>query len=466
MSKIIGVDVAKDFIVAYDGKNFYVYGNSKRGLKSRLPKRKKIKVIHVNDISQIASTGDKVILEQTGNYGLRYVKLFNEAGAEVYVADGKSLHRFRVGKREEKDDYVDAQAIREIFFSPRRRQVHKFHYERYRLRTLVRHYQRLNKELTRSVNRLKQQLVHLFPKENYHNLTRYKLFKCLKELEVELIKNPDATTLVAVSEVRNISNLLESLNTLKAEIESIVKNHPDYEILKSFDFGIMQMAALIGYYWDINLFKSKNAFISYCLMGVRKEQSGESLNRVKTDRNRSEIKGIMFMHFKSAHKTNSPYLPLVSYLRFRESEYKKRFIKYLDKVFELVYYGLKYRMTFSEVIKKAIKEKETQLQLLKKKITRVENINYRKRLLERYRYTSDLLLVCQDISTRLQKATRASGVECRDYYEKNYVDLAQLARAPACQAGGHGFESRSPRQSQPSPPPSSPSSGPFWGPSP
>jgi transposase len=422
MPKVIGVDVAKDFIVAYDGKKFYVYSPcvKKVSLRKRLPKKAEVKL--VSRIDEIATQGDVVVLEQTGSYGVRFAKLFQQVGAKVYIADGKALHRFRNGKRETKNDYVDAQAIREMYFSSRRKNVHPFHPQRYQLRTIIRHYQRLNKELTRAVNRLKQQLVHLFPEKDYHNLKRYKLFQKLDEIEKELLQHPESLGLVALSEVRNIKNIITSIDILKKELESIVKNHPDYEILRSFELGIIQMAVLIAYYWDISLFKDKNDFIAYCLMGVRYEQSGESVNSSRTDKSRNEIKGIFFMHFQRAHRSDSPFRPLVMYLRIKSSEYKKRYIKYLDKLFEWIFYALKYRLTFKKVIELSIVEKENQLQHLEKKIrdpqTKEDQYYYR-RLLERYRNTSDLLLVCKDISTSLEeKAKMASEVECQDYYEE------------------------------------------------
>ena len=429
MPKVIGVDVAKDFIIAYDGRKFYVYNpcGKKSSLRKRLPKKAKIEF--VEHIGEIATSGDIVVLEQTGSYGVRFAKFFQQVGAKVYIADGKALHRFRNGKRETKNDYVDAQAIREMYFSSRRKNVHPFHPQRYQLRTMIRHYQRLNKELTRAVNRLKQQLVHLFPEKDYHNFKRYKLFQKLDDIEKELLQHPESCSIVALSEIKNIKNIITSIDILKKEFESIVKNHPDYEILRSFELGIIQIAVLIAYYWDISLFKDKNDFIAYCLMGVRYEQSGESVNSSRTDKSRNEVKGIFFMHFQRAHRSISPLRPLTMYLKFKNSEYKKRYIKYLDKLFEWIFYALKYRITFEEVIKLSIREKEAQLRHLEKKIKDPqvkEDQYYYRRLLERYRNTGDLLLVCKDISTSLEKkARKASEVECQDYYKELNANMGE-----------------------------------------
>ncbi|WP_457569286.1 IS110 family transposase [Desulfurobacterium sp.] len=418
--RVIGVDVAKDFIVAFDGKMFFVFPETKKVPKRKIPKKAQIK--RVKSVSEIVNRGDIVILEQTGTYGIRFAKLFQRAGSKVLIADGKALARFRGGKSTLKNDYVDAQAIREMYFSARRRNIHPFHAQRYQLRTIVRHYLRLNKELTRAVNRLKQQLVHLFPETGqYHNYSRYKLFKHLDDIEKELLQHPESLTIVALSELRNVRNLLNSIEMVKKEMESIVINHPDYEILKSFQLGVIQMAALIAYYWDINLFRSKDAFIGYCLMGVRHEQSGDSVLSNRTDKSRAEIKGVFYMHFQNAHRRTSPLQPLTLYTKLQESEYKRRFIKYLDKLLEWIYYGLKYRMTFPEVIERAIRERGQQLIYLESKIQDPETKEdkyYFQRLLERYKNTSDLFLVCKDISTLLKKATSAEKVECQDYYKE------------------------------------------------
>ncbi|WP_456484770.1 IS110 family transposase [Desulfurobacterium sp.] len=443
--KVVGVDVAKDFIVAYDGKAFFVFPETKKVSKRKIPKKAQIK--RVRSVSEIVNRGDVVILEQTGTYGIRFAKLFQKAGAKVLIADGKALARFRGGKSTLKNDYVDAQAIREMYFSARRRNIHPFHAQRYQLRTIVRHYLRLNKELTRAVNRLKQQLVHLFPEtEHYHNYSRYKLFKQLDDIEKELLQHPESLTIVALSELHNVRNLLSSIEMVKKEIESIVVNHTDYEILKSFQLGIIQMATLIAYYWDINLFRSKDAFIGYCLMGVRHEQSGDSVLSNRTDKSRAEIKGVFYMHFQSAHRKTSPLQPLTLYMKLRESEYKRRFVKYMDKLLEWIYYGLKYRMTFPEVIKKVIKEKGQQLIHLESKIhdpeTKEDKYYYRQ-LLERYRNTSDLFLVCKDISTLLKKATSADKVECQDYYKEepphggnNEMGKERISKTTGCENAG------------------------------
>jgi len=428
--KVIGADVGKDFIVLYDGELFHVfYPDGKSRKKVKVPKNAKVKLL--NNLSELIDENSVVVLEQTGTYGIRFAKLAEKAGATVLIADGKALNRFR-GHVDQKTDYHDAKALRMMYFSQRRKNIHPFHIQRFQLRTIVRHYQRLNKELTRSVNRLKQQLVHLFPEKDYHNLQRYSLFKRLNQIKEELLKSPESLALIAISEIENIQHINKHLEIISKELESIVKNHKDYEILKSFGFGIIQMAVLIAYYWDISLFQNADDFVAYCLMGVRREQSGISVNHTKTDKSRSEIKGIFYLYFLRAHRTGFPLKPLTEYLQLKEKSYKKRFIKFLDRVFRLVFVGLKERKTLEEVIERKITEQKHQLERLEQKIAETWNLlnqtaereekrfltSYSNRLTERYRNTSDTLLVCQDISTLLKQGRNGQGVERQGYYEE------------------------------------------------
>jgi hypothetical protein len=84
------------------------------------------------------------------------------------------------------------------------------------------------------------------------------------------------------------------------------------------------------------------------VMGANPEVSGTSLNRMKTDKARAEVKGKFFMLFLQSHKDSSPYKPLIDLLRSRlgsGNNQKKRYIKFLTDLLELVYYALKYRLS-------------------------------------------------------------------------------------------------------------------------
>jgi hypothetical protein len=121
------------------------------------------------------------------------------------------------------------------------------------------------------------------------------------------------------------------------------------------------IATLMAYYWDIERFKDVDSFIGYMVMGANPEVSGTSLNRMKTDKARAEVKGKFFMLFLQSHKDSSPYKPLIDLLRSRlggGNNQKKRYIKFLTDLLELVYYALKYRLSFSQAVAWKVKQLE------------------------------------------------------------------------------------------------------------
>jgi hypothetical protein len=67
------------------------------------------------------------------------------------------------------------------------------------------------------------------------------------------------------------------------------------------------------------------------------------------------------MLFLQSHKDSSPYKPLIDLLRSRlggGNNQKKRYIKFLTDLLELVYYALKYRLSFSQAVAWKVKQLE------------------------------------------------------------------------------------------------------------
>ena len=93
--RVIGCDVAKDFLVFHDVKGFYLYSENKKKTE-RL--KAKLKAKEIKNLSELIKNGDTVILEQTGTYGLSYAKRIEQLGATVLIADGKEFKRFRNGR--------------------------------------------------------------------------------------------------------------------------------------------------------------------------------------------------------------------------------------------------------------------------------------------------------------------------------------------------------------------------------
>jgi transposase len=342
--RVLGCDVSKDYIILHDGSQAY-----------------KLNLENFQSIQRLVNNSI-VVIEQTGAYGLRWGQVLEDLGAKVYIADGKDFKNFKLYQAvKKKDDYTDAYYLR-LFFFERSKRVWRFNKELAHLRALIRQHMRNEKDITKHANRLSQYLAVIFPTKNYCDLDRKKFLKVLDEIEQELKQTPHALSGLALMELNKLKLVLDWHSKLENEITSIARNHKDYEILKSFHgLNDILIATLIAYYWDIERFKDVDSFIGYMVMGANPEVSGTSLNRMKTDKARAEVKGKFFMLFLQSHKDNSPYKPLIDLLRSRlggGNNLKKRYIKFLTDLLELVYYALKYRLSFSQAVAWKVKELE------------------------------------------------------------------------------------------------------------
>ncbi len=382
MSKIWGIDVSKNFIVAFDGEKVYKISNDELGLLNELFKP--------NDIA---------VMEQTGAYGVRYAEILSSLGCKVLFADGKEFKAFRHGNIRKKSDTLDAKYLRQFFLDPqKRRHCYEYNPRMVYTRALVRQHIRNKKDLVMHMNRLKQYLAVIFPEKEYYDLPKNRFLKALDQIEVELYNSIHPFTDLALSELRKLREAYNALKQIEKELSNIAQNHPDYEILKTFPhLSDITIATLIAYYWDINRFNNVDAFIGYTLMGVKYEQSGQKKD-AKTDKARTEIKGNFYMVFMQAHKQNSPLRPLTELVQFLCSgrgSYKKRYIKFLDFLFRLIYIALKERTDFKTTLKRRIYNIETDFQL-----KRLKN-----------QYTKELIQIQRSLTTHFEILRLA---ECKD----------------------------------------------------
>jgi len=162
------------------------------------------------------------------------------------------------------------------------------------------------------------------------------------------------------------------------------------------------------------------------VMGANPEVSGTSLNRMKTDKARAEVKGKFFMLFLQSHKENSPYKPLIDLLRSRlggGNNQKKRYIKFLTDLLELVYYALKYRLSFSQAVAWKVRELEREKARLRSQLERArEQGNQEKASLLGWEHENitlnkqawDLVLSkvggCQDIPDKSSEGAKSNGL--------------------------------------------------------
>ncbi len=415
--KTIGCDVAKDFIILHDGTTHY----------------------HINDLNlqnlEELVSGNIVVLEQTGSYGVRWAYILSDFRARVFIADGKEFKAFRHGRDRRKDDWIDAYYLRLFFKDKTKRKYCKpFNPTMIKLRTLIRQHIRNEKDITRSMNRLMQYTAMIFPYDEYYRLKRPRFLKALDEIEQKLKESPHALSHVALMELRKLKVSLDQQKALEEEIKSIARNHPDYPILKTLpSFGDILIATLIAYYWNARNFPTVDAFIGYVLMGSLREQSGTSVNRVKTDKARTEVKGKFFNLFRSSHIKNRrgythPYNPLAEVLKARVFggwNMKKRYIKFLSRIFELVYYALKYRMTYEQSLKFKVQELQKNINRLRNlpELTKIQAFELSRAIenLEVYKEMLNLITPeCQDISDSPKREAERQVYFGRNEKEANH----------------------------------------------
>jgi hypothetical protein len=147
---------------------------------------------------------------------------------------------------------------------------------------------------------------------------------------------------------------------------------------------------------------------------------------MKTDKARAEIKGKFFMLFLQSHKDSSPYKPIIDLLKSKlggGNNQKKRYIKFLTDLLELVYYALKYRLSFSQAIAWKVKELEKEKARLRSQLERArEQGNQEKASLLGWEYENitlnrqawELVLSkvgrCEDIPDKSSEGAKSNGL--------------------------------------------------------
>ena len=341
MKKIIGVDVSKNFIIAFDGKSHW-----------------KITLKDIHIIERITDKNTIVVMEQTGAYGLKFAQLFTKHGATVYFADGKRFKRFRIGKKTKKSDYIDAMYLRKFFFEfPK--WCYPYDMKKHHMRAIVRQHIRNNKDLTKHANRLKQYLAIVFPEKDYYEMRQKTLYKYLDQIEQELKTCLHHYRDLALLELEKYRLAYQSKEYTEKELKNFARNCEDWEILKTFpNMGEITAAVLIAYYQDIRKFSNIDAFVGYMLSGVEYEQSGQ-IEKHKPDRARTEIKALLFNVYNQSRRKKSVLRPLIELVHQLKSGNKKhdhnlRVIKFIDFYLRIIWYALKYRVDFETALRMRI----------------------------------------------------------------------------------------------------------------
>lgn len=378
MKKVIGCDIGAHFIILHDGKN----------------------AIKVEDPKDLPNNlrNSIFVLEQTGAYGIRWAQIFSDLG-KVYIVDGRDFKNFRLAHTRQKNDNLDAFYLREYFLKNPQK-CRPFNPQIVYIRALIRQHIRNQKDITMHTNRILQYLQIIDP--YMPRPTRYKLHKYIDQIENRIKEIPHALTDLALSEIKKLKACLEEAEKVRHEIESIAHNHKDYEILKTFPLGDLQIAVILAYSWNIEDFKDKDSYIAYTLMGTTLEQSGKSIYKVKTDKARTEIKGLLYTLYLQANKEKhqlKPLSDLAKELASDRNNYKKRYIKFLSRLLELVYYARKERTDYKTTLQNAIKRREKELTYTQQKElnpTRARKLYHLTRSIQTYK---KMLAQCKDISS-------------------------------------------------------------------
>lgn len=344
--EVWGCDVSARFIILHDGKQA-------------------IRAETKEDLRNLNLSGSVVVLEQTGSYGVRWATLLESLGAKVYIADGRDFKNFRMGYTRKKNDQIDAQLLRKYYLE-KPHKCRPFNPQIINIRALIRQHIRNEKDITKHYNRIIQYMQMINPEQDPPS--RAKLFKNIDAYMQELQNNPHTLSGLALAELQKLKVCLTANAQIEEELRSIAQNHPDYQILKTFPLGDIQIAVILAYSWDVSSFPTKEQYIGYTLIGATIEQSGSSLYRVKTDKARTEIKGLLYPLFMQAHRKTQrwthPLYPLAQHtlsLAPARNNYKKRYIKFLSRLLELTYYARRDRTDYKATIQNKITRLQEEL---------------------------------------------------------------------------------------------------------
>jgi len=347
--KVWGVDVSKNYIVAYDGETFYKFG-----------------IGEIEDFGALLKPGDVVVLEQTGVYSLPWIFSFLKRGAEVYIAHTTALKQLRAFIGASKNDVKDAELLRKLYFEGRF--IYRFDENRFWLRFYFFSYRRSVKDFSILVNRLRA-FIHLVkPNLGDFKTSRKGLEELKKKIEGKVKK--DFAYAYIYRLVEKLLLTIEDRKIFEKELHKYLVIHKDYEILKSFPhFSDLVIAGLVSTYWDIERFQSSKVktfsngkvkikkveavdrFISYLIGSSLRWQSGK-MDKSKKVQKRPYLLGLLYPIYIQSGAKKSVLYPLWNYIRVNYSKLSgnQRYIKFLDRILRLVYLAVKHRWTFKEVI--------------------------------------------------------------------------------------------------------------------
>ena len=348
--KVWGLDVSKDYIIAYDGQKFY-----------------KFLLEEIDKFIDLVGANDIVVLEQTGIYSLPWILGLTKKGVKVFIAHTTALKELRRFMGYSKNDAKDSELLRKLYLEGKF--VYPFDVQKFWLRFYFFNYRRAVKDFNQTVNRLRAFLNLVKP-----DWAKFKTSKKgLKELKEKLEKRAkyDALYAYTLRLTEKLLLTLEDRKNFEKELHKWVVLHKDYELLKTFPhFSDLIIAGLVSTYWDIENFKpskevvySKDGkvkfrkvkavdkFRAYLIGGSKRYQSGK-MDRNRKYQKRPYILGLLYPVFIQAGKKSSPLYPLWAYVKDHYGLLNgfQRYYKFLGYLLGLVYLSVKHRWDFKQVI--------------------------------------------------------------------------------------------------------------------
>ena len=349
-NKIWGLDVSKDYIIAYDGQIF-----------------QKFLLEEIDKFIDLVGANDVVVLEQTGIYSLPWILGLSKKGVKVFIAHTTALKELRRFMGYSKNDAKDSELLRKLYLEGKF--VYPFDVSKFWLRFYFFNYRRAVKDFSQTVNRLRAFLNLVKP-----DWAKFKTSKKgLTELKSKLEKRAkyDALYAYTLRLTEKLLLTLEDRRVFEKELHKWVVLHKDYELLKTFPhFSDLTIAGLVSTYWDIENFKpfkevvySKDGkvkfrkvkavdrFVAYLIGGSKRHQSGK-IDRNRKYQKRPYILGLFYPVFIGSGKDSSPLYPLWAFIRnkYFYLSGNQRYLKFLDRLLRLVYLSAKYKWNFKQVI--------------------------------------------------------------------------------------------------------------------
>lgn len=209
--------------------------------------------------------GDNVVwgLEGTGTYGRAFADYLVSRGLTVYEVPGAVTKRHRKhSTRPGKSDPIDARAIADAVLRERDRLPRFFgSSDLEALRVLYDHRDRLVRERTKAVNRLRSAVMRLMLREVPNDFTSVRQLRTLRGTVVSLPGDEPLRTAFArqaLDAIDAIDLFAQQIRAVEVALRSLTK--PFQELLSTFGVSFIVAAGIVGHAGDLRNCRSADSF--------------------------------------------------------------------------------------------------------------------------------------------------------------------------------------------------------------